>query len=205
MTQLTWTGWPEQIEIKCPKCGGRATYEDPFTFSPIDRSKRRPRPTRLHLEDLETPLTMPPEPPEELPDDTHHWGEWMVVEKFPGFVPWDPPAGPEQELSFPEAREGSGHYAYMKRGAYRCVVCNDTGGRPLAWPADAYHQWEMDGNLLWAVSRDHALAIREFIASGVRKPSGDFSPLLKQIPRAFLKPEAREAILKRIDASCAEN
>lgn len=211
MTPLTWTGWPEQIDIKCPKCGERATYEDPFEFPRAKPKKRVPKPPRMEIGDIQPPKPTKEEieeaeaTAERLPEGHLRWGEWIVVEKFPNLILWDPPTGPHQELSFPEAREGSGHYAYMKHGAVQCGACGAVGVHDLDWPRDAFYQWAIGGKLLWAMTRDHALAIREFIASERRIPSGDFAPLLKQIPRALLKPALREAILQQIDASVAKS
>lgn len=55
------------LDIRCPRCGGRARWEEPFAF--VDRKRV---------------------PAEELPRLVQ-WGGWLIREKFPSVVRWKAP------------------------------------------------------------------------------------------------------------------
>ena len=58
----------DRVEIRCPRCGGRAMWEEPFAFS----SRRKGA-----AEELERLVP---------------WGGWLVREKFPSLIRWKAPA-----------------------------------------------------------------------------------------------------------------
>jgi hypothetical protein len=55
------------LEIRCPRCDGRARWEEPFEIVDLKRHTVGPGETLLK------------------------WGGWDVREKFPSLVPWRPP------------------------------------------------------------------------------------------------------------------
>lgn len=58
----------EYLEIRCPRCGGRARWEEPFAFRD---------PKRVSVEERERMVP---------------WGGWLVREKFPSMIRWRSPA-----------------------------------------------------------------------------------------------------------------
>jgi hypothetical protein len=55
------------LEIRCPRCGGRALWEEPFAFRSL---KNVPEEDRARMV---------------------RWGGWLVLEKFPSIIRWTPP------------------------------------------------------------------------------------------------------------------
>jgi hypothetical protein len=55
------------LDIRCPRCGGHARWEEPFAFL-----------YRKHVTDEELPRLVP-------------WGGWLIREKFPSVVRWTAP------------------------------------------------------------------------------------------------------------------
>ncbi len=64
---LLSTFYDAQLEIRCPRCGGRALWEEPFAFR---SAKKVPEEERARMV---------------------RWGGWLVLEKFPSVIRWTPP------------------------------------------------------------------------------------------------------------------
>jgi hypothetical protein len=58
-----WADWPSQFNVRCPQCGRRATFNEPFQFF------RGP----------------------DAPEGAHIWESWRVIEKYPSLIGWHPP------------------------------------------------------------------------------------------------------------------
>lgn len=75
MAHLTWRGdFPHDapLEIRCPRCGGPARWEEPFAFV---SSARRPALSAEEAAGLKP------------------WSGWRVRERFPSLVAWRAPRG----------------------------------------------------------------------------------------------------------------
>ena len=155
-------------EIRCPNCGGHALFHEPFAF----------------LRD----------PPEDAP--AHRWGGWHVVEKFPQVLPWKAPSGSVQYLTSGPGDEGG--YRLMHRGVVACATCKDGFVHTLAWPDDAWWQWSIRGQMLWAWDRSHAEQILAYVRATDRPPRSTHGPL-GSLPSHFLSAKARGAVVKAIE------
>jgi hypothetical protein len=182
MSTLSWTGWPEQFDIRCPKCGGRAVFDEPFSF-----------------------LSCKEGVPENEPRPVHRWGGWLVVEKYPSVLSWTAPRGSHQSLIFPKAKEGSGYYVVRKKGVVKCSACHHVGVHELNWPEDAFFRWEIRGDTLWAWSAEHARVLLEYIGSEERDAT-KFPAYLRQLrrlPKQFLSAKVRDLVVKNISDTLA--
>jgi hypothetical protein len=174
-----WTGWPEQFDVRCPQCGGHAVFDEPFLFyarrDQVPESEHRP---------------------------FHQWGGWFVIEKYPSLMPWIAPRGSGQSLAFTKPREGSGYYAMHHRGVIRCGACHQANVHELKWPDDAFYQWEIRGEILWAWSTEHARVLLAYIGGQQRDPAKfpAYSRQLRRLPKKFLSAKMRELIVKRISS-----
>jgi hypothetical protein len=163
-------------DIRCPACGGRARFEEPFEFyssrQPVPGDESRPR---------------------------HRWGGWIVVERFPAQFPWVPPHRTDRDRSG-EGLGGSG-YPLLTHGLVQCPHCHVNRKHTLQWPEEAYWQWPIRGERLWACDRSHAEAILAFIESDHR-PSRKGS-LLRRLPARFLTAKVRDLVVRKLRQSLA--
>jgi len=161
----------EPIDIKCPDCGGLAKFEEPFEFL----SKKDVRPDEAK--------------------PTHKWGGWMVLERFPSQISWKAPSGSSQYLRG-GGDTGKGGYPLLTNGLVQCSYCHSNSKHKLNWPSDAYWQWEIRGELLWAWDKGHAKVILNFVKEKNR-PSR-YSYNLKHIPSHFLSAKVRDLVVQRM-------
>jgi hypothetical protein len=168
-------GWPEKFNVHCPSCGECAVFDEPFAFMTDKRN---------------------------APDGVlvHRWGAWFVVEKYPLLMPWKAPRGSHQTIVFSDWRKGHGDYVYLKRGVVRCDSCYHSRAHTLNWPDDAYFQWDIRGDILWAWSADHARILLDYISGKERNISRDtpYASSLRKVPKQFLSSKVRDLVIKRI-------
>ena len=176
-TQSDAMGYPLR-DIRCPKCDGRAEFHSPFRFVPEQKASR---------EDRSQPF--------------HRWGGWLVFELFPSILTWTPPRSSSQHISF----GGNTGFDYWSRGIAKCFSCLALTVTNLDWPATAFWQWAVRGDLLWALNREHANDIYEFINSDSRKPFGRYARNLSRLPKAFQDAKRRDSILKTLSKSLSAN
>jgi hypothetical protein len=169
--------WVSAIDIVCPGCGGLAVFDEPFDFLARD---------------------------EQVAEGQiwHRWGNWQVVEKYPSVIHWSPPKTYHTYL-----REGGGSgpgYPLFHRGMVLCSSCHISKKiHTLSWPRDAWWQWEIRGQLLWAWDRPHAEEILEFILQK-RRPHRPISTRLGRVPSFFLKAKLRHTVAQKISKSLRE-
>lgn len=116
------------------------------------------------------------------------WGPWRVREKFPSVIRWAAPP------------RGHG-YVHHCAGVLRCATCHAVALHRLSWPADAYLQWPVRGETLYAWNADHARVLLHYVASTLRDPNAYGSAYrkgLQRLPAAVLHGRARERIAGRI-------
>jgi hypothetical protein len=165
------------LHVLCPRCGKRAVFEQPFDFlTEQPRDELRP---------------------------THQWGGWYVVEKYPHVLAWVPPKQSQQVLYWRAGLESLG--ASSVRGVLKCEQCHLVAPHDLAWPDDAYYRWDVRGHTLWAWSAEHAVALRDYLASEDRDRAryGEFAGFLRELPKEFLTAKVRDEAVKRISRSFA--
>ena len=68
---------------------------------------------------------------------------------------------------------------------------------------DAYYRWDAPGRTLWAWSAEHAVALRDYLASEDRNRAtyGEFQGFLRKLPKEFLTAKVRDEAVKRISRS----
>jgi hypothetical protein len=182
----------DTLDIRCPHCGKRCAWEEPFLLYLASRV-----------------------PKQAVTSAMLRWDGWFVVEKFPSVLPWVPPecrplgiaGGPEAMLmsglkTRAEAR-GAGYYVRRQLGVVRCPHCYFVGTHHLHWPEDAYYQWVVRGRLLWAWSTEHARVLLAFLGSDERDAATypAYAQSLRNLPKHVLPAKVRPRIVKLITQS----
>ena len=153
----------DPIDITCPTCGELARFEEPFEFVSGTAPNEDSRPV-------------------------HQWGGWFVIERFPSMVSWRPPSGTSSQYLRWGGGEGPG-YPLLTNGVVQCSSCHANKKHTLAWPDDAYWQWEIRGQVLWAWDKSHAERILNFVTATTRPARR--APDLRYIPTHFLTAKVR--------------
>ncbi|WP_420572254.1 hypothetical protein [Kordia sp.] len=80
-----------------------------------------------------------------------------------------------------------------------CTSCGYHKETDIQWPRDAYWQFNIHGNILWAWSEAHAAAILAYINAKNRDEfQSEFAASLFRIPAYFKQAKHRELIVKKI-------
>jgi hypothetical protein len=89
------------------------------------------------------------------------------------------------------------------KGVVKCEHCHLVDAHDLAWPEDAYYQWEIRGHTLWAWSFEHAVVLRDYIGSDDRDAAKyrGYGYDLRRVPKEFLTAKVRAEAVKRISQS----
>jgi hypothetical protein len=95
-------------------------------------------------------------------------------------------------------------------GICRCGACGYHAAHQLQWPTDAYYTASIRGRTLWAWTRDHVVALRNFVASERRHrrelddlPYG-IARYVKRIPAEILFAKNRAEVVKKLDRLLAD-
>ena len=162
------------VEIRCPRCGGRATFDEPFQFVSARKAQG-------------------------LPDGETRWGGWYVREKYPSVVRWKAPGGSHQYLFTGAARSSAG-YRLWHRGVVRCRECHLVALHVLRWPGDAYFQWNVRGTRLWSWDVNHARVLLHYIENSLRDPRRypAYRGSLQKLPAAILAARSRDTVARKI-------
>lgn len=127
-----------------------------------------------------------PKPPPAWPStDVTTWGNWTVIQHDPALYPWkQPPEG----------------HSRAHAGIRACPRCAGRFAHTLSWPSDAYYSCEIRGQALWAWSRDHVVALVDFLASAERDPSKypNYFLYLRHIPSHFTAAKHRELAVRKL-------
>lgn len=120
-------------------------------------------------------------------------------EKYPSILPWKAPPGSQQSLYTSPERLPDG-YRLRDRGIVRCRECHHVAVHDLRWPDDAYFQWPLRGERLWAWNHEHARVLREYLGSTRREPArhGIYARSLRELPARILAARNRTAIVEKI-------
>lgn len=168
-----------QLEVRCPACGGRATFDEAFEFVSSART------------DKFEPLV------------GHRWGSWIVRERYPSLIRWTAPPGPSQFLQSGGDTGETGGYRLRHTGVVRCRACHWTGLHQLDWRRDAYFQWKIRRDLLWAWHAEHARVLLHYIESTLRNPAryGMYGKPLRELPAAAIAAANRSTVARKIRES----
>ena len=127
-----------------------------------------------------------------------------MIEKYPNVLAWVPPRQQSNQVLYrwpggPSWQAGT----WPVKGVVKCEHCHLIGVHDLAWPRDAYYQWEIRGHTLWAWSSEHAVVLRDYIGSDDRDASryGEYAHALRHLPKEFLTAKVRSEAVKRISQS----
>lgn len=166
-----------RLEIRCPRCEGRAWFEEAFEFLAGRRV-------------------------EEGAERLHRWGGWLVRERYPSVMGWKAPSGSEQHLYHGRASLAGG-FRLMHRGVVRCTACHHVGVHVLRWPGDAWFRWNVRGTPLWAWDVEHARVLWAYIDSLRREPwrYPRYHASLRKLPSVVLAARNRSLVAGKISAS----
>lgn len=161
------------LEVRCPRCGGHATFDEPFEF----------------LSERKTPMADG--------EGLARWGGYYVREKYPSVLRWKAPRGSDQYLS--TAPQGGG-YRLRHVGVVRCGACHHVGAHLLRWPDDAWFRWDVRGTRLWAWDEPHARVLLAYVESLRREPARHpgYQRSLRKLPAVILAARNRALVAKKI-------
>ena len=164
------------LDVRCPSCGGRAAFGEPFEF-----------------------LVARKVPPGEAAG-LQRWGGWLVREKYPSVMRWKAPRGSHQYLTTGGRSRESGGHRLRHRGVVRCRECHLVAVHVLRWPGDAYFQWDIRGTRLWAADVEHARVLLHYIESLLRDPwsYGGYRAGLQKLPATVLAARNRALVARKI-------
>ena len=88
-------------------------------------------------------------------------------------------------------------------GICRCGACGYLNRHLLDWPREAWFAVSLRGRTLWMRSREHAAALREYVAAEDRQrvPGARW---LSRVPKEFLAARNRAPLAKKLDRLLAE-
>ena len=166
---------PERsVEIRCPRCGGRAAFDEPFHIVPARKAR-------------------------DLADVGTTWGGWLVREKYPSVIRWKAPRGSDHSLSTGPPGPCGG-YRLWHRGVVRCRECHLVAVHVLRWPGDAFFQWNVRGTRLWAWDVNHARVLLHYVESRLRDPARypPYRSSLRELPQTILAARSRDVVARKI-------
>ena len=180
--------YPTIATIRCPRCGNAAEFRKAFAV--IDKKHWLWWSTRLwpsaSATNWEGEARWQPGDPEPT------WPGWIILEHDPTLHRWVKP---------------SRGYETSDVGIIACMHCVGRRTHTLAWPTDAYFQFELPQGLLWAWNREGVGALIDFIASSARSPlmhGPNHALFLRHIPKCFLGAKDRRSIVRLLRRSLAE-
>lgn len=178
---------PHSVEVQCPACSGLASFEYAEVVK-IRLRKDIPFFQQSKYFDYQQRV-----------DSCGHI--WHAAVFFHGLHLKDPCA----LKGLPEGYQASdwNHSQYLMQrrssesGTLSCARCNSRKRDQIKWPADAWYQVSVKGQVLWAFHRASAAALRDYIASTARDPKlHAWSSFLLHIPQEFLASSVRSRVVK---------
>ena len=88
-------------------------------------------------------------------------------------------------------------------GICRCGACGYLNRHLLDWPREAFYAVSLRGRTLWMRSREHAAALRGYVAAEDRQrvPGARW---LSRVPKEFLAARNRAPLVKKLDQLLAD-
>lgn len=93
-------------------------------------------------------------------------------------------------------------YRHQEIGGCSCLSCGFNGKHTLQWPGDAFFACLVRGQLLWALNREHCVAVRDYLAADDRDEFLRQSPhavALRHIPGHFLLARNRDDAVTQLN------
>ena len=185
-----WFPMPHVLDVRCPRCRGCARFEH-VELVRIARKDDLPFFRGSSLFEVRFMRS-------------RHAGQsfWAAL-YFAGLH--GPPTSTIHDL--PQGYEPSqwahGKYWYrthaLDLGSLFCA-CGHRARHTLAWPTEAFFQIEHRREVLWAYHREHAAALRDYIAGTDRKPKrAKLGKLMMHLPAPFLEARSRGPIVRKLD------
>jgi len=180
MTQQ-WQALPRNLTVRCPRCSGPAGFEEPFGYAPLSAGV-----------------------PESQGHPVYQHGDWYIWAKYPAALPFPPPVfclyPPSIWTRGTHVRvvHWQGTYALREKGVLKCSQCHLVTAHKLHWPHDAFYQWHIADDMLWAPSREYAEALLEFLRSKQRNPDRfpQYQRSFARLPKAVIAAKARDTVVK---------
>ncbi|HVG43575.1 MAG TPA: hypothetical protein VM890_02560 [Longimicrobium sp.] len=124
------------------------------------------------------------------PSLTGVWrGKAYVVIRYPQLLSWSDLVRLRREM--------------RQVGICRCGACGYLNRHLLDWPREAFYAVSLRGRTLWMRSREHAAALRGYVAAEDRhRIPGARS--LSRVPKEFLAARNRAPLVKKLDRLLAE-
>lgn len=93
--------------------------------------------------------------------------------------------------------------AWEQGGICRCSACGYFNHHLLDWPREAYFAVSLRGRTLWMRSREHAIALRGYVAAEDRQrvPGARW---ISRVPKEFLAARNRAPLVKKLDRLLTE-
>jgi hypothetical protein len=185
-----WNPMPHTLDVKCPRCAQQAYFE----FAEVVRIKEK----------KDVQFFKDSDQFEYLLCQNRLGHKWHAALFFPGLH--GRTVNTIRELPDGYAPSEWAHSKYLYRSSNRdvgSVDCSQCGLRQihhLKWPQDAYYQIEYKGQILWAFDRETANELKEYILSKDRdRAKFQWQFFLLHVPAIFLKQNAREEIVKKLE------
>lgn len=185
---------PYVLDIRCPKCQGRASFE----FAVVRRiGKRR---------DIEFFRESPLFEYQTFQDSCgHKWHAAIFIARLHGgstAMLKNLPNGYAAE-DWENSKYRSERFGFML-GGYACHSCHVVLRHELEWPHDAFYQVDYRGDTLWAFHRESAVSLLEYLSATQRDASRhSWSSMLMKVPKQFQVASAREPLVKKLGAMLA--
>ena len=117
----------------------------------------------------------------------HRFNGCFVIEKYPNVYPWD-------------AKEHQHFITTFKNyGVLKCSSCGYITKHELKWPEDAYYLWGIRNTVLWAVNKNHAEFLLDYIQNKIRNNKRDYKSY--KLPALITSSKNRTLVVKKISSS----
>lgn len=188
-----WNPMPHTLDIRCSRCKQRAYFE----FAELVRIREK-KDVQFFKDSDQFEYLL-------CQDSCGH--KWHCALFFPGLH--GRTVNMIRELPDGYSPSDWAHSKYLYRssnidigdiGSIDCDQCGQRQIHQLKWPQDAYYQIEYKGQILWAFNRETATELKEYILSKERDMAKfKWQAFLLHVPTIFLKQNARDEIVKRLE------
>jgi len=190
MTEMyDWNAMPHQVDVKCPSCSCKATFE----FAEVVKIELK--------KDIEFFKNSSVFEYEVFKDACGH--KWHGALYCAGLHGGDVNA--IDDLPDGYKKENWSHSRYLYRshgldiGSVNCSGCFLRRNHQLNWPEEAYFSIEYKGHQLWAFNRESAAELREYIHGSVRKHEKyKWNNFLLHVPAVFKRQGTRDHVVKKL-------
>lgn len=182
---------PHTVDIRCPKCSGKATFE----FAEIVRIRER--------KDIDFFRDSPFFEYRQYRDSCGHvWHAAVYIARLHG-------GSTDVLTTLPDGYTASDwdHSKYLfpkdhpTLGGYACHSCHSVCRHEIDWPQDAYFQVPFRSETLWAFHRESAQELRDYLEAAHRDVARyRWSSMLMKVPKLFQSAKSRDTLVRRLDS-----